>query len=463
MTLSTRSESVLFGIVAFVMAGVILALVHAAHPLPILVIGFLPLVGVVCIGLIRNPLSRFATVMVLFALQARFTPDVTLLEIVFLLTLLGYATWLVLIRVYAQNASAATGDALSADVWLLIAYAGAMALVGIVSGYSAEIAAKDFLNFFCLFLFFPTRDLIKEDRRTLTLILVLVSFFGAAAAVRNLLEFVTKLDNAVYLWQLMQGRVAKNEMLLYAGCVFSVGGVLWFEARWAQAFSLMSAALCMGGVLLTQFRAYYVVLLLAIGLVALLVEPSLRRRVLKLYGILLLLLCLILVTVLGPQLLAVAVGLIDRFMSIGQAGTNDLSILSRILETQVVLDFIWQSPIVGHGLGFEYGFFDPSYRYTWVKSYTHNTYLSILLELGLVGLVLLLWGWLGSIVRGLGLIRRAQDAKTRLLAVLIVATLAPLLLSALTSASFSTMDVFVLHAVLWGTAAGLSSKDRARV
>lgn len=428
-----------------------------ADPLVILAAGLaLPAaLGLAAVG--RRPLVFYAVVLLCFALQARFTPEVTVLELTFLALLLAYLSGYGLRALYAPS-STRERDAVSLAVGFLVLYAGVSASLGLLRGNPVSLVARESVNHLALLLFFPTRKLVAHQNGARTVILLIVAFFGLSAAGRNLFSFVAKADNALYVWQLMQGRVAVNEMLLYAGSVFSMGGVLWFSRRSVQGVALLSAVLCVSGLVLTQYRAYYVTLLLALVLLAVLTGPEDRKRLLAVYLSIGVGLTGVLLVALGPRTIIVAAGLLDRFSSIGQAGKTDLSLMSRILETREVLGFAWQSPIVGHGFGHEFGFYDPNYNYTWVKSFVHNAYLAVFMKGGLVGLGLLLWAWLGTLGTAWTLIWKTPHQRDRLLSAIVFSTLGPLLLVALTSPAFSTLDVFVLYAVLWGTVAGL--RDR---
>jgi O-antigen ligase len=89
-------------------------------------------------------------------------------------------------------------------------------------------------------------------------------------------------------------------------------------------------------------------------------------------------------------------GFIHRVSTIGSASTEDVSLLNRFGEWSAAWERILQSPIIGHGFGVKFYFFDLTREVTTVKSHIHNTYLGILYRHGLIGLVL----FLGFYIRG---------------------------------------------------------------
>ena len=157
-------------------------------------------------------------------------------------------------------------------------------------------------------------------------------------------------------------------------------------------------------------RTYYVTMLLSFGLVALLGlrQQEARTRIVTLVAVtgggLVLALLLI-----APVRDLAATG-IDYFTTLFDADTP--SRVHRETESRLVLDTIEASPLVGHGLGYEYVGVQPGTLQPVVVHFVHNSYLALWQRGGL----LLLLPWVGLIVGGLAtLLGRPAGTPDRML------------------------------------------------
>jgi O-antigen ligase len=265
--------------------------------------------------------------------------------------------------------------------------------------------------------------------------------------------------DAEQAWQIARGRVAMNEMLLLIPALWTAA----FAARaerlnhwllFAAAFAIFAV-----GVLLTQWRAYYIDLALGLGLLMLALRGRERGRLVGFIALGLLGVALVGVLLFSDLVAPVALGLADRILSIGTATQTDISLLNRLLETAQVWELIKANPIVGYGLGVEFGFYDAISRSTWVKTYVHNGYLMLWYKFGVLGLVAILLVWFRSIGAALRTAREAaRPAFERTVALFAGISLISILPSHAVSATFVTGDTVLMFAVLTGLAAGLEAR-----
>src|SRR5690606_30401769 len=136
------------------------------------------------------------------------------------------------------------------------------------------------------------------------------------------------------------------------------------------------------GVILTQWRSAYLDIALGIGLLMLLGSWRERGRlaVLLLVG-----------TAVGGFLayllfrdlfMLMLLGGVDRILSIGAATAMAICLLNRYTEWEVAWGLIKAIPIVGYGIGTEFGVYDALFGATWVKSFIHNAFLHLWFKLG---------------------------------------------------------------------------------
>ncbi|MGE3795674.1 MAG: O-antigen ligase family protein [Dehalococcoidia bacterium] len=110
------------------------------------------------------------------------------------------------------------------------------------------------------------------------------------------------------------------------------------------------------------------------------------------------------------------------FTAQGKASSAD----ARISQWTTAPDLIAESPFVGHGLGFEYDYYEPGLQDTLTTTLTHNVVLDLLLRTGLVGLCLFVVALLLTVRDGLVSWRRHSDGAVAALALAGVAALASL-------------------------------------
>jgi O-antigen ligase len=155
------------------------------------------------------------------------------------------------------------------------------------------------------------------------------------------------------------------------------------------------------------------------------------------------------------------VGLLDRALSIGTATSGDISLLNRFLETRAAWELIKVNPVVGYGMGTEFGFFDAISGSTWVKSYVHNGFVMLWYKFGIIGLVAVLTVWGASIAAALRAARMVhRDDSLRVLSLVAGVCLIAIIPSHLSAATFTTGDTTMTFALLCGLANGLYARAR---
>lgn len=415
--------------------------------------------GVWAVG--RYPAGHFCGVMALFAASASYEEGVQPAEVAFLLYYVGYLAHWYATRLWIRPERLVVTKTDAAVVFFLCYMTASLGLT-LLYGGSLTAARGDWIGFSMLAFYFPVKELCARHasgRRVLAGVLLALGVFVFA---QNLLMLKSKLADAEYAWQIARGRIPMNEMVLLVGALLAATLMAQVRGAWRSLGLLTVFAACTVGILLTQWRAYYVDLGLGVGLLLVLFRGARRRRLAGLTAASLLAIVGIGYVALGDMLTLIALGLADRLLSIGTAAQTDISLLNRLFETSAVWDLIRANPVVGYGIGTEFGFFDATRRGTWVKSFVHNGYLMVWFKFGLVGLVPLLFVWLRSIASALGSSRdRRLSGEDRAFALFAAVTLLALLPSHAVSAAFSTPDTVLMFALVLGLASGLAARATA--
>ena len=411
---------------------------------------------------LRHPLAPLAGVFVLASLSLYRSAGITPVEAVFALYLYPYlAVWYGLrVFVYRERLVRTVQDAAMA---IVIAYPFAALVLTVLFRGSIALAVSDLIAFSMFALYFPFREACARYERGIVLLVGGLLLFACVTFVRNLLALQAAIATASAAWEIARVRVTSNEMALMLGSVFCAG--LAAQARsWRTTglYAIGFAALAVG-LVLTQWRAYYVSFAIAIVLVMVLLRGRARMRLMLLTGLGGLGASLLVFLLFGDSVILFAYGILDRLLSIGTATTVDVSLLNRFLESRAVLERIWESPILGHGPGVQFGFHDITSGGLWIKPYAHNGFLTIAFKYGLVLLTVFLFSWGRALLDSYQAGRSAVLSRSeRTIGLVICASLIALIPSFAVSAPLTTGDTVLCFTLLLAMSSGLRSRANRR-
>lgn len=419
--------------------------------------------GAAALGLLsRVPLGQFCGVMFLFGVTARLKEGLQVEEIVYALYYLSYlAGWFgARLWVYRQRVFETKLDL--AVIAFLVYMTASLGLTILFNG-DLGLARGDWIALSTFAFYFPVKEACVRYRWGPWVIVGVVLYLGLFSFVRNLLLFMTAVQDAEYAWQIARGRVPMNEMLLFVPALGCLGFAVRAD-RWRERAVLMSGfAVFTVGVILTQWRAYYVDLAFGVLLFGLLLSWRDRTRLALLVGASGVIGIGLGYVLFADQMELIILGIADRILSIGTASTSDISLLNRFLESRSAWELIKQNPIAGYGIGTTFSFFDTIYNATWTKSFVHNGFLLLWFKFGVVGLGLIVFAWIASIAAAYEVWWRRQPAEwERTMGLCVAVALISLIPSHFVSGAFTTSDTVMAFALLMGTAAGMVERIATR-
>ena len=322
-----------------------------------------------------------------------------------------------------------------------------------------RVAASELISLSMLLIFYPVRQVVAGHRHGPQIILITVVTLGGLVAMVNLFEYAGDLSNAWAAVQIAGSRVVVNDCLLLTGALASLTLLVYSRTIWQATFYLGTFALSFAGLIVTQTRGYWLAFIL--GFAALLYLMNAKQRARTLIG------CAvaggiifgIAYIMIGPFLLVVAEGIIDRFSSLGTALTQDLSLINRFRESWTVLGHIAWNPLIGYGPGVPYEFWDIVHQTTHVDTFVHNGYIGLWYKYGLWGLGLVMFFWLSTVRRGIGAFRNlANDQWTRLAGISGALPMIAVLVATLTANPFYLKNYLFIIGVSAGMASGAASR-----
>lgn len=353
-------------------------------------------------------------------------------------------------RIFANGVDYAIGG-------LLLLF-GASVPLGMLHGADLSLAISEMVALSLLGVYFPCKEACARYEKGPAVVIAAFLALAAYIIIRNAFGFREILISATMAWEIARGRVVTNETVLVRAALIALIALIYSDRLRRAGLWLLFLITAVASLILTQGRAYWIDYIVACGLLMVLV-PTRQRVWLVALGILGAVGTVgALLIFFGDTFVLLAIGVAERFVSIGSAGTQDLSLINRFYETRAVIELIAKNPVVGYGLGVEYAVYDVIAHATISKAFAHNGYLMIWYKVGLLGLIPFLYAWGAGIAKGLRVYRHARTERMQRYGLIGGVLLASTLLSSLVSAPFTTFDTSLALGVWLGFTAGVHAR-----
>ncbi len=412
------------------------------------------LVGIAIGVLLRDPLRALGLTMAGFFFILRKDTDLALLEVAFHAYLLGYLGHWFISRVFFYK------DTIFKDLadWLFffyLLYTTSTLYLTLVFNGRLDIAISEWIPMTVFAIYFPIKEACYRYEKAVQVILGAVVALALLLVTLNFHEYYTDLTSATELWRIAEERVRSNELLMM---VMVIG--LGVHAIYAPSFkyrlvTLLLSVPFLAGVAITQSRSLWVATALGFGITFLVSEARQRRRLLLLATGGFAALLLVGFIFLSDYFLLVFTSLLDRFSSLQTATSKDISLINRFSEWGAAWEAIKLSPILGHGYGVQFHFFDLTREVTMVKSHIHSVYIGVLYRHGLLGLTMIGTFYVLSIKKAF-FMAKFKDIKfqDRLLAIAALSSLISITLGASTESLLLVDPGTMTIALVTGLVAG---------
>ncbi|MGB3541598.1 O-antigen ligase family protein [Rubrivirga sp.] len=407
-----------------------------------------------------SPLARLTGVLLLQLVQLGGEEGTSALEAVAGLALVAYiGHWYVVAVLSGRPLVRNLFDA-AAVTYGTVGFVVAIGL-GLFFGPNPYDFRADIIATIPFLLYLPVKELCAKDDRAGTAIGVVLCTFGLFAALQNAVLFRSAVSSAEALYKVADARFNIGETSITAGLMIALASAALSRRRWFALGSIAVAGILIAGLVITKSRGFWISALFGIVAMAVVAPGRGRRRIIG-YGTLGAVAVVgLAIAVLGDQLTVVALGALDRLVSIGTA-TQDISLINRFAESDAVWDKIKANPILGYGWGVQFSYYSVVADGTRDWAFLHNGYLSLWYKTGLWGLILVMTVWIGAMARAAKAARlltlRLRD---RALALAAGATMAAFTPVAISSNPFLILDQVMIVTVVMALAHGMA--DRAAV
>lgn len=407
-----------------------------------------------------SPFARLIGVLLLQVTQIGGEAGLSALEVIAGLALVGYLGHWYLDAIVSGRPIVRTLFDAAAVAWGTVGFAAACVL-GQLFGPDAYDFRADVLATLPFLFYLPVKEMCAKHERAAFAVGGVLCVFGIVATFQNAILFRSAITGADALYEIADARFNVGEISITAGLLVALASAAMAQRRVIALGSIAIAGLLLVGLLITKSRGFWVSAAFGIAAMAVVAPAQGRRRIVG-YG------TLGIVAVVGlafllfrDQLVLVALGALDRLVSIGGAG-QDISIINRIAESAAIWERIRVNPILGYGWGVQVTHYSIIGEGTRHWAFFHNGYLALWFKTGLWGLGLVLTVWFGAMARTAKAVRQ-QGVPTRLRASALgagaaIAAFTPV---AASSNPFSVLDQMLVVTLVLALAHGTADRAAA--
>lgn len=286
----------------------------------------------------------------------------------------------------------------------------------------------------------------KQERR------IQQFFFGTSLVlmVFSVIKYAYVVSSSVYAYQIGRASVDVSTaiIVLLASLALTLHGERWIKMPYRIALSIF----CVGTLVLSGYRTLWVASVLGMCILFVLVPRKQWsagiKYLLVLGGLLLTIGAVLYVTV--PLFKVFVMMTFQRLLTTTEM-TTDPSLVNRFVETEIVKNYIAQSPITGYGFGARFQLFDWLLGYSYDSGFSHNGYYFVMFKTGIVGFALIYSAYAWFMYKALRLARDiTEPSRVRAMAGVAFCYLAIIAISNLTLNAFGDRNGMIWVGIFWG-------------
>lgn len=420
------------------------------NPVAALAVALLPALALVIIVFVRYPrgwLYTGAVVNYFWISQGKGDTEITILEYALVAFYIGGLWIWFFAMVFIKKKRIVRNIA---DRILLVAIAAAS--LTIVLAFANDESSplnwlREYLLFSMMLYYFPWREHLTERKQVFTFFALTAGVF-VGIGVMNLWQYVKAASNVLYAFQVWSSRRTLNTHIFLCGMILCFMAALFSSTRKARLGMLALTAFYTVVVVVSFSRGFWISGTIGIITTLWLLDKR-KLATFAIYGIIGAVLFITAVQVMFPERAALIVKVIQARLVSSAEGTKDISLLSRVYETKVILDYISLYPLGGTGLGASFVIYDPLAQNFYRASFIHNGYLFIWMKLGLAFFLAFYFVWAYMLYHAYRFAKKATEPIYRIFAAGAFGSLVAFTLLNVTSAIPEVRDGFYCLSILY--------------
>lgn len=386
-------------------------------PLPALAVALLPALVLVIVLFVRYPrvwLYTGAVVNYFWISSGKGDTEITLAEYALVAFYIG-GLWIWFFAMVFIKRKRIVRNIADRVLLIAIGAASVTIVLALANDESSPLNwLREYLLFSMMLYYFPWREHFTERKHILTFFTLTAGVF-VYIGVMNLWQYVKAASNILYAFEVWSSRKTLNTHVFLCAMIMCFMGTFFSGTRKARLGMLVLTAFYTVVVVVSFSRGFWISGI--IGIVATLWILDKRKVFMfALYGFVGAVIFVSAVQLMFPERAELIIKVLQARLASSTAGTQDLSVLSRVYETKVILDYIARYTIGGAGLGATIVIYDPLIKSFTRVGFIHNGYLYLWMKLGLPFFLAFYFVWFYMMRRAYILARKATEPLHRVFA-----------------------------------------------
>ena len=330
--------------------------------------------------------------------------------------------------------------------WFVIAFFILLlgnSIIAVVHGVTFLNWLREYSIMALVLFYFPIRYYFSEEKYLIRLILLLALVIVLTDLQQFYDYYRIGMSNVVYAYQmLITSRI--NQVLYTSATAIGILFVL-YEKKILRQIIFIIFTMLSGLALITSFsRTFWIILLLEMILFIFIV-PVRQKMKLAVYSLIISGAIILTVLLVFRGRSAVAFKVIENRLESSTKGRKDVSVVSRLVEYDVVLKRISEYPLGGNGLAKEFSFMFPIKRHTVHTITTHNGFFFLFYRIGIPLSLFYIFFLMYFTIKSFIMFFRSKENLYKILALGSFCGLLVMIISDFSSTQFNIRDsVFVM-------------------
>jgi O-antigen ligase len=307
-------------------------------------------------------------------------------------------------------------------------------------------------------LYFPLRDYFKKTDDGLKKVLISFGILSFITALYNLYKYRSKVALATQFFQVWANRVGATEQIFMFCILIIISIIFLVKSKKTQLLLLSSLGLFFISLVLSFTRSYLGFTFLGIFFIWFFFKK--KEKIKLTYWTL-----IFSVVSIGAMLLLfdnmakfIFQAVVGRFF---EMKGRDISIIQRFIETKAIIANIFQSPIIGWGLGAKFRRYDLFYETHILSDYAHNAFLYLWYKLGIIGLGSFLTVYFEKLYSVYKNFRKEPNQMIKNILLVFIFILISFLFISITSPQFYHKPSILIMTIIWGYSESLKGKKES--
>jgi hypothetical protein len=286
-------------------------------------------------------------------------------------------------------------------------------IIAILNDVDILLWSREALNLLLIILYFPIKKYFIEKKDVIKLLLV-YSVVVTATAFIHFYTYANALNTDLkYAFELVRG-MSVNQTLFTSASMFGLIFALYMKNKIRSILLIAFTVISIGGLIMSFSRTFWLFLLIGIFIIIFYLTGKQKMKLL-LYSSIVSLILISSAFFLFQDKAQVVLTLIEnRFVST-KSGAKDISVQARFVEYESVWRHIEEYPMAGTGLAYKFTFYNFLTQRTVRTSFIHNSYLFIMMKLGIPIMIVCFFPYIFYIIKGERYARKSDDEFFRLL------------------------------------------------